>query len=150
MSIQITVLKVEVFPNHRHVSPQRQLQKVLGTIQEGAIRRSIAATNKQFGPSCDYLAYFADPAKQIYQISQWITPLEALADSGKSVGFAVMDPYVAREFSLHSNLPIFLTRSIESYEDFVDERNVQATVSTSTTPKLISLPCASLHRRIST
>lgn len=100
--------------------------KALGLLQERTVSRSLAARDEQFGPTCDYLAFFADPAKQIYQLSQWIAPLESLAETGKSVGLVVMDPFVAKELSSYSVLPIFLTRSIESYEDFVLQHDVRA------------------------
>ncbi|MGL3806098.1 CDP-glycerol glycerophosphotransferase family protein [Paeniglutamicibacter sp. R2-26] len=52
--------------------------------------------------------------------------MEALAKSGLEVGYVVADPFVARTLSERTYLPVLLTRSMESYEDFILARNVRA------------------------
>ncbi|MFF5790467.1 CDP-glycerol glycerophosphotransferase family protein [Paeniglutamicibacter sp. NPDC012692] len=100
-------------------------RKVNGSIHESSIRRNLNRTSLPFGETCDFVVYFADPLEQIYQVTQWIKPLESLSSNAQTVGFVIADPFVARELAKQTSLPIFLTRSMESYENFVLERRVR-------------------------
>ncbi|MBP2385604.1 CDP-glycerol glycerophosphotransferase family protein [Paeniglutamicibacter kerguelensis] len=103
----------------------KTVHKLNGAIHESSIRRNLNKTNPPFGETCDFVVFFADPLEQIYQVTQWIKPLESLSSSEQTVGFVVADPFVARELAMQTRLPIFLTRSMESYENFVLEREVR-------------------------
>ena len=101
------------------------LRKLRGIAFEQPVRRQLEKTSTPFNGTCSFVVFFADPVAQIYQLSQWIRPLEALADHHQTVGFVVMDPFVAKELAARTRLPILLTRSMEVFQDFLSKKQVK-------------------------
>ena len=60
------------------------------------LRKSLEATHSPQRVNPELAVFFADSADLQYQLTQWITPLEQLSDSGHVVVFVIMDPLVAR------------------------------------------------------
>ena len=99
--------------------------KAYATVIGPVIRRSINRRLAVSLESYDFIVYFADSPDLLYQVKQWIAPLEKLTAAGSRVVFVVNNALSARALRPLSALPILLTRSMAEIERFVKAHDVQ-------------------------
>lgn len=99
--------------------------KTHATVLTPRLRRSIRLRTPPASGGFDFLVYFADSPELLYQLKQWIVPLENLAANGSRVVFVLNNALSARELGLLTTLPILLTRSMAEIEQFVEAQGVR-------------------------
>lgn len=101
------------------------LDRAHATLITPLIRQSIARRQTNTSELFKFVVYFADSVDLLYQVKQWIGPLEKLASTGHRVALVVHNALTARELMTLSNLPILLTRSMVEIEQFIESHDVR-------------------------
>lgn len=101
------------------------VQRVRSILVFGKVSRTLESLSTDSPSKVPFIVYFADDPQLMYQLIQWVKPLNTLADQGIHITFVVKNPSVALELSTLTRSHILMTRSATEVEKYTADNDVR-------------------------